>query len=133
MVDPAPTAAQDGFQEKHIRNQDKEKEVEEEVRRSCQNIQWTRGPLPKNMDHWFYDLRGAGTVPPESLVSASRTIVLRWKGALGEHYFPFENFAGGSVLNLENAHRTFKALTNKGSAHLWLGFQGLRKAPEGHS
>ncbi len=45
------------------RNQDKEKEVEDEVKKSCQNIQWTRGPLPKNIDHWFYDLRNAGTVP----------------------------------------------------------------------
>ncbi len=33
------------------RDQDKEKEVEDEVKRSCQNIQWTRGPLPKNIDH----------------------------------------------------------------------------------
>jgi hypothetical protein len=56
----------------HPRNQDREKEVEEEVKRSYQNIQWTRGPLPKSIDHWFYDLRTAGTVPPASLVAASR-------------------------------------------------------------
>ncbi len=29
------------------RNQDREKEIEEEVKRSCQNIQWTRGPHPR--------------------------------------------------------------------------------------
>ncbi len=38
------------------RNQDREEEIEEEVKRSCQNIQWTREPLPKNIDHWFHDL-----------------------------------------------------------------------------
>jgi hypothetical protein len=93
------------------RNQDREKEIEEEVRRSCQNIQWTRGPLPKNIDHWFYDLRTAGTIPPASLVAASRAMVLKWKDALGEDDFPYQRSAGGSVMNLEHAHRTFKALT----------------------
>ncbi len=93
------------------RNQDKEKEVEEEVKKSCQNIQWTRGPLPKNIDHWFYDLRTAGTTPPASLVAASRVMVLNWKNALGGNYFPYLHAAGGSVLSLEHAHRTFKALT----------------------
>ena len=93
------------------RNQDKEKEIEEEVKKSCQNIQWTRGPLPKNVDHWFYDLRTAGTVPPASLVAASRAMVLRWKNALGNDYIPYRHSAGGSVMGLEHAHRTFKALT----------------------
>jgi hypothetical protein len=93
------------------RNQDREKEVEEEVKRSCQNIQWTRGPLPKNIDHWFYDLRAAGTVPRASLVAASRAMVLKWKDTLGGDYFPYRHSAGGSVMSLEHAHRTFKALT----------------------
>ncbi len=88
------------------RNQDREKEIEEEVKRSCQNIQWTRGPLPKNIDHWFYDLRNAGTVPPASLVAASRAMVLRWKSALGNGYYPFSSRnAGGMVVGLEHAHR----------------------------
>jgi hypothetical protein len=93
------------------RNQDKEKEIEEEVKRSCQNIQWTRGPLPENIDHWFYDLRSAGTVPPASLVASSRAMVLKWKNALGDNYLPYNHSAGGSVMGLEHAHRTFKALT----------------------
>jgi hypothetical protein len=37
--------------EMRTRNQEKEKEVEDEVRRSCQNIPWTRGPLPTYVDH----------------------------------------------------------------------------------
>jgi hypothetical protein len=94
------------------RNQDREKEIEEEAKRSCQNIRWTRGPLPKNINHWFYDLRNAGTVPPASLVAASRAMVLRWKSALGNNYFPFHSHnAGGMVLNLEHAHRSFMAAT----------------------
>jgi hypothetical protein len=101
------------------RIQDKEKEIEEEVKKSCQNIQWTRGPLPKNIDHWFYDLRTAGIVPPASLVAASRAMVLRWKNALGNDYFPYRHSAGGTVMGLEHAHRTFKALT-----------KDLRKASE---
>ncbi len=109
--DPNSEPAQDTSLATRGRDQDREKEIEDEVRRSCQNIQWTRGSLPKNIDHWFYDLRNAGTVPPASLVAASRTMVLKWKNALGEDYFPFQNFAGGSVLSLEHAHRTFKALT----------------------
>jgi hypothetical protein len=94
------------------RNHDREKEIEEEVKRSCQNIQWTRGSLPKNIDHWFYDLRNAGTVPPASLVSASRTMVLRWKSAFGNSYHPFSRHnAGGMVMSLEHAHRSFTAVT----------------------
>jgi hypothetical protein len=64
--DRNPEPAQDTPPAIRTRNQDREKEVEDEVKRSCQNIQWTRGPLPKNIDHWFYDLRNAGTVPPIS-------------------------------------------------------------------
>jgi hypothetical protein len=94
-----------------VRNQHREKEIEDEVKRSCQNIQWTHGQLPKNIDHWFYDLRNAGTIPPASLVAASRAMVLRWKNALGDDYFPYLHSAGGSVMSLEHAHRTFKALT----------------------
>jgi hypothetical protein len=93
------------------RNQDKEKEIEEEVKRSCQNIQWTRGPLPENIDHWFYDLRSAGTVPPASLVASSRAMVRKWKIALGDSYLPYSQSAGGQVMGLEHAYRTFKALT----------------------
>ncbi len=63
------------------------------------------------MDHWFYDLRDAGTVPPASLVAASRLTVLAWKKGQGQNYFPFKRIAGGMVLRIEHAHRTFKALT----------------------
>ena len=96
-----------------VRNHDKEKEVEEEVKKSCQNIQWTRGPLPKDIDHWFYDLRTAGTIPPASLVAASRAMVIKWKNALGGDYFPYRSTAGAAVVNLEHAHRTFNALTKE--------------------
>jgi hypothetical protein len=110
--DRNPEPAQDTPPAIRTRNQDREKEVEDEVRKSCQNIQWTRAPLPKNIDHWFYDLRNAGTVPPASLVAASRAMVLRWKSALGNSYFPFSSYnAGGMVLNLEHAHRSFTAVT----------------------
>ncbi len=108
-----------------VRNHDMEKEIEEKVRKSCQNIQWVRGPLPTDVDHWFYDLRDAGTVPPESLVAASRLMVLAWKEAQGRGYFTFRRLAGGMVMRIEHAHRTF----NAEHAHLWLGFQSLRKTP----
>jgi hypothetical protein len=97
--------------EKRIRNQEKEKAIQEEVRRSAQNVRWTKGPLPSNIDHWFYDLRHAGTVPPASLVTASRNMVLKWKVALGRAYFPLSENAGESVMGLEHAHRSFKAVT----------------------
>jgi hypothetical protein len=87
-------------QELRARDQDKEKEVEDKVRKSCQNIQWVRGPLPSNIDHWFYDLREAGTVPPASLVAASRLMVLAWKAALGRNYFPFRRSAGRMILRI---------------------------------
>ena len=93
------------------RNQEKEEAIQEEVRRSAQNVRWVKGPLPVNIDHWFYDLRNAGTEPPPSLVSASRNMVLKWKAALGPHYFPLTRNAGASVLRLEHAHRSFVAVT----------------------
>jgi hypothetical protein len=96
----------------HGRNQDREKEIEEEVRRSSQNIEWTRGPLPKNIEHWFYDMRNAGNVPPVSLVSASRTMVLKWKTALGNKYPPISGIDVGSMVpHIEHAHRSFTAVT----------------------
>jgi hypothetical protein len=64
------------------------------------------------MHHWFYDLRNAGTEPPPSLVLASRNMVLRWKAALGLEYHPFSKNAGGSVLRVEHAHRSFVAVTS---------------------
>jgi hypothetical protein len=88
------------------RNQEKEEAIQEEVRRSAQNVRWTKGPLPSNIDHWFYDLREAGTVPPPSLVAASRNMVLRWKAALGRRYYPHSESAGGSVMLLEHALST---------------------------
>ena len=94
-----------------MRNQEKEDQIQEEVRRSAQNVRWTKGALPSNVDHWFYDLRQAGTVPPSSLVAASRKMVLKWKSALGRRYFPLSESAGGSVISLEHAHRSFKAVT----------------------
>ncbi len=38
-------------------------------------------------------------------------MVLKWKAALGRSYFPVTENAGGSVISLEHAHRTFKAAT----------------------
>jgi hypothetical protein len=93
------------------RNQEKEEAVQKEVLNSAQNVQWVKGPLPVNIDHWFYDLRNIVTGPPASLVAASRKMVLRWKAALGPSYFPLSRNAGGSVLRVEHAHRTFKAVT----------------------
>ncbi len=63
-------------------NQEREEAVQEEVRKSAQNVRWVKGPLPSNIDHWFYDLRNAGTEPPASLAVASRKMVLKWKAAL---------------------------------------------------
>ena len=78
---------------------------------SAQNVRWVRGPLPANVDHWFYDLRNSYAEPPASLVAASRKMVLKWKSALGKSYFPLRHDAGGSVLRIEHAHRSFKAVT----------------------
>jgi hypothetical protein len=88
-------------------NQEKEEAIQEEVTKSAQNVRWVKGPLPTNIDHWFYDLRNAGTEPPLSLVSASRNMVLKWKAALGQCYFPLSRDAGASVVRLEHAHRSF--------------------------
>jgi hypothetical protein len=68
-------------------------------------------PQQRGSLHRFYDLRDAGTVPPASLVAASRLMVLAWKEAQGRSYFTFRRLAGGMVMRIEHAHRTFKALT----------------------
>ena len=95
-----------------VRNQEKEEAIQEEVRKSAQNVRWVKGPVPSNIDHWFYDLRNSGTEPPASLIAASRNMVLKWKAALGRSYFPLKEIAGGSVLRLEHAHRSFTAVTS---------------------
>ena len=38
-------------------------------------------------------------------------MVLKWKSALGQSYFPLTRDAGASVLRVEHAHRSFKAVT----------------------
>jgi hypothetical protein len=96
----------------NVRNQEREEAIQEEVRKSAQNVRWVKGPLPANVDHWFYDLRNVVTEPPASLVAASRKMVLRWKAALGRRYYPLSENAGGSVLRVEHAHRSFKAVTS---------------------
>ena len=73
-----------------VRNQEKEETIQEEVRKSAQNVRWVKGPVPSSIDHWFYDLRNSGTEPPSSLIAASRNMVLKWKKALGRSYFPLE-------------------------------------------
>ena len=93
------------------RSKKRERAVEEEVRMSCHNVRWVKGRVPAVIDHWFYDLRECGTEPPASLVAASRNMVLKWKSALGRAYYPLNREAGGSVLRVEHAHRTFKAVT----------------------
>jgi hypothetical protein len=119
--DPTPNrqVSSEVAPKRRSRNPEKEEAIEEEVRRSAQNVRWTKGPLPSNIDHWFYDLRDAGTVPPPSLVAASRNMVLAWKAALGRQYFPYSAHAGGSVLSLEHAHRTFKAVTVDMPLAIW--------------
>ena len=94
-----------------VRNQEKEEAIQEEVRKSAQNVRWIKGPIPANLDQWFYDLRNSGTEPPASLVASSRKMVIKWKTALGGGYFPFSPSAGGSIMGLEHAYRTFKAVT----------------------
>ena len=110
--DAARSAVQHVTSSGSARDQEKEEAIQEEVRKSAQNVRWVKGPLPTNIDHWFYDLRNAGTEPPPSLVSASRNIVLRWKAALGPAYHPFSKYAGGSFLRVEHAHRSFVAVTS---------------------
>jgi hypothetical protein len=43
-----------------------------------------------------------------------------WKGALGRRYFQLVKHAGGSVMTLERAHRTFKAVTANMSISGWM-------------
>jgi hypothetical protein len=62
--------------------QELEKEIENEVKRSCSAIAWTRITRFEDIDHWFYDFRDARTEPPERLVQESRKMVLTWKAAL---------------------------------------------------
>jgi hypothetical protein len=42
--------------ERRVRNQEKEELIQEEVRKSAQNVRWVK-PVPSKIDHWFYDLR----------------------------------------------------------------------------
>ncbi len=67
--------------------------------------------MPAGVDHWFYDFRNAGNEPPASLVAESRNMVNMWKRALGQRYYPLLEHAGGTVMMLERAHSTFRAVT----------------------
>ncbi len=42
-----------------VRNQEREEAIQEEVRKSAQNVRWVT-PVPSKIDHWFYDLRQCG-------------------------------------------------------------------------
>jgi len=97
--------------ERRARNLEREEFVQEEVRRSSQDVRWKKGPLPADVDHWFYDFRSIGNEPPASLVAASRNMVKAWKAALGQNYYPLREHSGGTVMMLEQAHNTFKAVT----------------------
>ncbi len=44
------------------RNPTKEREIEDEVKQSCNHIRWKRDKEPKDADTWFYDLRDIYTV-----------------------------------------------------------------------
>ena len=35
----------------NVRNQEREEAIQEEVRKSAQNVRWVKGPLPANIDH----------------------------------------------------------------------------------
>jgi hypothetical protein len=97
--------------QRNQRNQKREKVIQEEVKRSSQNVRWERCPLPADVDHWFYDLRNVGNEPPASLIAASRNMVVLWKRALGREYYPISERSGEWVMQLERSHRTFKAVT----------------------
>jgi hypothetical protein len=97
--------------ERRRRRLEKEEMVQEEVRRSSQNVRWIKGPVPADVDHWFYDLRSIGNEPPASLVAGSRNMVSAWKAALGQNYYPLRAHSGRAVMMLEQAHSTFKAVT----------------------
>ncbi len=84
------------------------------------DILWARTPRLEEVDHWFYDLRDAGTEPPERLIQESRKMVLAWKTALGQRYFAHDQNAGGCVIPLETAHRTFKAIASGMSIAVWV-------------
>ncbi len=74
----------------------------------------------EDIDHWFYDLRDAGTEPPEQLVEESRKMVLTWKAALGPRYHPLQHGAGPTIMPLEQAHKSFKAVTSGMSISVWV-------------
>jgi hypothetical protein len=94
--------------------------VQEEVRRSSQNVRWKKGPLPADVDHWFYDFRSIGNEPPASLVAGSRNMVNAWKAALGQNYYPLREHSGGTIMMLEQAHNTFKAVTANMPISAWM-------------
>jgi hypothetical protein len=81
--------------------QEREKEIESEVRRSCADIAWAKTPRLEEIDHWFYDLRNAGTEPRRDLF---------WSPGINYHVHSQD--AGRDVMPLEHAHRTFKAVTS---------------------
>jgi hypothetical protein len=108
----------------------REEATQKEVKKSSQNVRWEKGPLPTSVDHWFYDLRQVGNEPPASLVAASRNMVVKWKKALGERYFPLSEHAGGMVMAVERAHRTFKAVTVNMPISGWTSRACLEKSFE---
>jgi hypothetical protein len=100
--------------------QELEKEIENEVKRSCSAIAWTKVTRFEDIDHWFYDLRDAGTEPPGLLVQESRKMVLTWKAALGNRYHPLQHGAGSTIMPLEHAYKSFKAVTSGMSISVWV-------------
>jgi hypothetical protein len=100
--------------------QELEKEIENEVKRSCSAIAWTRVTRFEDVDHWFYDLRDAGTEPPDLLVQQSRKMVLTWKAALGKRYHPLQHGAGSTIMPLEHAYKSFKEITAGMSVSVWV-------------
>ncbi len=100
--------------------QELEKEIENEVKRSCSAIAWTKVTRFEDIDHWFYDLRDAGTEPPGLLVQESRKMVLTWKAALGTRYHALQQGAGATIMPLEHAYKSFKAVTSGMSISVWV-------------
>jgi hypothetical protein len=76
-----------------------------------EDMRWIKGPVPADVDHWFYDLRSIGNEPPASLIAGSRNMVNAGKAALGQNYYPLRAHSGRAVMMLEQAHSTFKAVT----------------------
>ncbi len=103
--------------------------VQEEVRKSSQNVRWIKGPVPADVDHWFYDL-GKFNEPPASLVAGSRNVVNAWKAALGQNYYPKRAHSGGAVMMLEQAHKTFKAVTANMPISGWMSRACVCKASD---